>query len=139
MADSSALDAALTSLLLTDATLQGLLPDGVFFDQANLGAKRFVQITVTEAPDTEMFEGRAFEGPVYLVLAVVLSTTGGNIQAAAARIDDLLEGAQLTAAGYAPAPLRRLRRVRHSDPDGQNAEHRWQTRGGEYGVLIAAM
>jgi len=138
VADSAVLDAAVVTLLLNDATLQGLLPDGVYFDQATPGAQRYTLVTITSAPDTWMFGGRAFETPVYLVLAVVLSVTGGNIQAAAARIDAVLNGATVSATGYAPATLRRVSRVRHSDPDSADASHRWQTRGGEYELLAAA-
>lgn len=139
MADSAALDAAVISLLLNDTTLQGLLPDGVYFDFAAPGAQRYTLVTITAAPDTSMFGSRACEGPVYLVLAVVLSVTGGNIQAAAARIDALLDGATVSATGYKPATLRRLSRVRHSDPDSADASHRWQTRGGEYELWAAAI
>jgi hypothetical protein len=139
VADSSALDAAVINKLLGDSQLMTLLPDGVYFDQATPGAQRYTLVTITSAPDTVMFNGRAFEGPIYLVLAVVLSVTGGNVQAAAARIDALLDGATVSATGYRPAVLYRLSRVRHSDPDTQDASHRWQTRGGEYGLLAAAL
>lgn len=140
MADSSALDAALTALLLNDATLMALVPDGVYFDQAaGTGAQRYVQVSITSAIDTTMFGGRAFEAPTYLVLACMLSSAGGNIAAAAARIDELLDGTDLAATGYAPAPLQRMRRVRQSDPDGLDPSLRWHTRGGEYGALVAPL
>jgi len=139
VADSSLLDAAVVNLLLSDSTLMGLLPDGVYFDQATPGAQRYTLVTITSAPDLSMFGARAFEGPIYLVLAVVLSVTGGNVQAAAARIDALLDGATVSATGYRSGVLRRLTRIRHSDPDAQDASHRWQTRGGEYELVVASM
>ena len=139
MADSSLLDAAVVNKLLGDSTLMGLLPDGVYIDYVTPGAQRYTLIAITSAPDTSMFGARAFEAPVYQVYAVALSVTGANIQAAAARIDALLDGATVSATGYRPAVLYRLSRVRHSDPDTQDASHRWQTRGGEYGLLAAAL
>jgi hypothetical protein len=138
MADSAAIDAALIGQLLTDPTLGSLLPDGVFIDQANPGAERYVLITVTAAPDEGMFGGRAFESPVYLVLAVATSRSGANVSAAAARIDTLLDGVDLTPVGYAPTTFRRIRRWRRRDPDLQDASIKWDMRGGEYQAIVAA-
>ena len=139
MADSSALDAAIVNTLLGDSTLMGLLPDGVYIDYVTPGAQRYTLISILSAPDTSMLGGRAFEAPVYQVYAVALSVTGANIQAAAARIDVLLDGATVSATGYTPAVLRRVARHRERLPDTQNLAHYWDLRGGDYELLAAAV
>lgn len=142
-AASSALDAAVANLLLADATLQALLPDGVYFDQVPQNGRRFVWITKTPTPDVWMFPDaagnvRAFEEPIYIVLAVVLASSG-DIQAAGDRVDALLDGVTITADGYAPAMLRRLEPVRRSERDAQDASQRWLMRGGEYTMTVAPL
>lgn len=144
MSDSSALDAAVTNLLITDSALMALLPDGVYFDQVPQNGRRYVLITIPAAPDIGMFadpttgQGLAFEEPIYLVLAVVLASSG-DIQAAADRLHAILEGATITAPGYGPAMLRRISRVRRGDRDQTDASQRWQVRGGEYTMTVAPL
>lgn len=138
-ADSNAIDAAIVTLLANDAQLTGAagyMPDGVFFDIAAKGKTRFVIVSLLTAPDTRMFQGRAFEEPLYLVKAVELSTSGTNAKAAAARIDTLLDGAVLTATGYGSVMVRREERVRFTEVD-QDSDARWQHRGGRYQVTAS--
>jgi hypothetical protein len=140
MRDGSELDAAVVNLLSADPTLQSLLPDGVFIDEARPGAQRFVLVTVSPVPDAECAvfdgDGRGFELVRYTVVAIGVTTviTGPQIKDAAARIDALLHGQSVTVPGYPPAvTLARL--VRSRPPlyvDPQDASIRWYARGGEY-------
>jgi hypothetical protein len=138
VADSSEIDAALSNKLLTDPTLAGLMPDGVWFDVGKKGATKFVVVSLLSALDEHMFQGRAYEGPLYLVKAVALSTTGADVKAAAARIDALLDGGTLTITGYGLLAMQREERVRYTEVDQEN-DARWQHRGGHYSVMAAAV
>jgi hypothetical protein len=133
--DSSDLDVALAAYLQADATLIGLLPDGVHIDEAKTGSKRFVLISVVDAFDRPVFVQRGFEVVRYLVKAVGLSTviTGPQMKSAAAQIDALLENLQLTVTGYpGPASLYRIRRIRELEVDEIDASIRWYHQGGHY-------
>jgi hypothetical protein len=77
--DSSEIDNALIGLLLADATLAGMMPDGVYYDEAKAGATRFVIVSVLTAFDLATFGRRAIEDVMYLVKAVALSSTGGDV------------------------------------------------------------
>lgn len=147
MPDSSAIDQALVDTLLGDATLMALMPDGVHVDEAPKGAtqkKQFVIVSLVDAHDTPIFEGRGAETALYLVKAVELSTVAvKNIKAAAARIDALLDPqppaarTTLTIAGYQHQLLRRESRVRMTEVDDVDSSIRWQHRGGRYQVIAA--
>lgn len=129
--------------LLADTALRALLPDGVFWEDAGASlvdgrdATRFVIVSLVEAHDEPMFGGRAFEDALYLVKAVALSTSGGNVKAAAARIEALLNFGALTIPGYRLMVLRRVERVRFTEVDDQDASIRWFHRGGRYQLMAA--
>lgn len=135
--DSSLVDAALVAVLLNDTTLHGLMPDGVFFDQAAQSAQRFVLVSLLSHGDEAVFGGRAIEDALYLVKAVALSTTGGDVKTAAKRIDTLLEDVPLTVAGYAWMATFREERVRITEVDEIDPSIRWQHRGGHYRVQMS--
>ena len=138
--DSSNIDSAIISLLLNDQTLMGMMPDGVFFDEANPGATRFVIVSLAEEFDVPTFSKRTVEEGVYLVKAVALSTTGGDVRSAAARIDALMEDTKrLNAAGFNTISTHRVERVRITEVDEVNADLRWQHRGGRYRVEAAPL
>jgi hypothetical protein len=141
MADSSEIDAALVATLANDPELQVLLPDGVFFDEAPPNATRFVLCTLVDSTDDRVFNARAIEHVTYRVTARVLSSVpGGNIKAAAARIDALLEGGTLTIPGYTLIAMYRditLPRVRLIEVDDVDPTVRWFHRGGHYHVSVS--
>ena len=136
--DSSAIDNALVAKLLGDAALMALMPDGVFIDEAGQDSRRFVIVSLVVAFDEPMFGGRAYEEATYLVKAVALSTSGGDVRAAAARIDALLDGGTLAAAGYTLMHMRRSERIRSTEVDEVDRSVRWQHRGGRYEVFVSA-
>jgi len=145
MADSSDVDAALVAKLQTDATLAALMPGGVYVDEAPAAQTQFVIVSLVDEHDTPVFEGRASEDAVYLVKAVERkpATGSGNIKAAAARIDTLLDPqpplprATLAIAGYSFQLMRRVERVRMTEVDDVDSSIRWWHRGGRYEVKVA--
>jgi hypothetical protein len=139
MADSQDVDAALVTKLAADATLAALLQSGasVFIDEAAQASTKFVIVSLADQQDVQKFEGRAFEDALYLVEARMLSTSGGNIKAAAARIDALLEGGTLTVSGYALMTMHRESRTRFTEVDQVDPSIRWYRRGGNYRVQVS--
>jgi hypothetical protein len=136
--DTSAIDAALVNVLYQDTTLKSLVPDGVYMDEAPPNAQRFVIVALADAVNDWTYDaGRAVEDKVYTVVAKMLSTAGGDIKGAAARIDALLEDAALTVAGYADVRVRQDRPIRETDVDTVDPSLRWFHRGGEYRVHAA--
>jgi hypothetical protein len=139
---SGEIDSALIAKLLADATLAALMPDGVFYELASAGMTRFVIVKLMAHSVTRQFGGRAFESPLYLVKAVELGTGTVNTKAAAARIDVLLDGptgagSTLTVPGYGTAQTGLEEYVRYTEADPENADARWQHRGGLYTVFAS--
>jgi len=134
MSDSSAIDNALIAKLGADATLLSYMTNGVYWDEAPQGSTKFVIVSMVDQIDEPQFQGRAYEDALYLVKAVALSTVGANIQAAAARIDALLEDQTLTVSGYTHIVMHRESRVRLTEVDDVDASIRWFHRGGHYRV-----
>lgn len=136
-ADSSAIDAALLAKL-ADPTLAGLCPDGVHFDVAPQSKTRFVIVQLVIHEDTDGFDTpRAWERAVYLVKAVILESSGGDVKAAAARIDALLQRVPLTITGYDHMTTLRRERIRYLEVDAVAANIRWQHRGGQYEIYAS--
>lgn len=144
MSDSSAIENALIKKLRDDTALSTLLPGGVFFDVADEGSTKFAIVSQATAHDQPMFKGRAYEDYNFLVKAVVLNDVASVAKQAAARIDELLDPqppaspATLDVVGYRLMVMRRIDRVRYSDPDPQDSQIVWQHRGGHYQVMVYA-
>ena len=143
--DSSDIDAALVTKLGSDAALLALCPNGVYVDEAPQGMTKFVIVSLVDESDEAVFGGRAIEDALYLVEARMQSTAGGNIKAAAARIDALLEDQPLLApgspasnvAGYVWMTTYRESRVRQTEVDAVDPSFRWYRRGGNYRVQMS--
>jgi hypothetical protein len=141
--DSSDIDNALLAKLNADVTLAALLPDGWYMDEAQPGLTRFGIVSVVDALDEPMFNGRAWEDILYTVESRILTTpanvatVSGTSKAAAARIDALLEFGDLTIAGYGLMVMRRVGRVRMTEVDAIDRSIRWARRGGRYQVMVA--
>jgi len=136
--DSGAVDSAVLGLLQNDATLHGLLPDGVYFDAAPQGSKRFAIVSISDHEDTYMFEGfKAFERFEYFVKAVIFSNSASDARKACTQIDHLLQNADtmLAPTGYKVIRAQRVSYRRYSEPDVNPAEH-WQHEGGTYELEV---
>ena len=132
--DSGAVDSALVGLLQNDATLKGMLPDGVYFDSAPQGSKRFAIISISDHSDEYIFDGqKGFEHFEYFVKAVIFSNSASDARKACAQIDELLQNADtlLAPAGYKVMRCQRAAYRRYSEPDVNPSEH-WQHEGGNY-------
>ena len=145
MLDSSSIEAAVIEKLASDSTLTALLQAGasVFTDEAPAGSTKFVIVSLVDEQDVQQFERRSFEDALFLVEARMLSTAGGNIKAAAARIDSLLDPqpplppATLSVAGYRLMTMHRESRVRNIEVDEVDSSIRWSRRGGHYRISMS--
>lgn len=139
MPNSSDIDSALVDKLWNDPALMAILTDGVFFDEAPPGSTRFVIVSLVHEDDEPEFLDRAFEDATYQVEARVLQTsiTSADVNAAAARIDELLDHGTLTVNGYSPMTMHRESRIRLTEPDDRDPDVRWLRRGGEYRVVMS--
>jgi hypothetical protein len=139
MPDSAEIDKALIARLSGDATLTGLLPEGVFVNEAPQGKTKFaivsMVITLDRAQMAPPGQRRAAEDVLYLVKAVTLGASRTLAGQAAARIDVLLEDQPLTITGYACASLAREERIDDTEIDDVDASIRWQHRGGRYRLV----
>jgi hypothetical protein len=123
-------------LLATDATLAGLLADGIHWDVAPQDSTQFGIVSIIDEQDEDDFQGRIFEDVLYLVKVVELSTVSTkNIKPAAARIDSLLHRAHFTAPGFGDVTSRREQRIRQTEVDEVNKAIRWLHRGGQYRLM----
>jgi len=124
------------NLLTGDATLAGLLKDGIYFDIAPANAQQFGILSIIEEVDEEDFDGRVFEDVLYLIKVVELSTVPvKNIKPAAARIDALLHRANFTAPGFGSVTAVREQRIRQTEVDDVDKSIRWLHRGGQYRLM----
>jgi hypothetical protein len=135
MSDSQQIDDAVIAKL-SEPTLAGLMPDGVFVDIAAADAMRFVLVSVLDHDEVYMFEGVAFERCLYLVKAVERSSTiSADLRAAETRIHELMRQ-PLTVPGYVHDHTDRIKRIANSEVDDIDNEIRWQHRGAHYEVLM---
>ncbi len=140
MVNSSDVDAAVVQRLVTDPTLAALMPDGVYFNVARKDATRFVVLELLTHTDTYGFNFEAWELFGYQVKAVSLNSTGSDVNAAAARIRELLTDAvDMPIPGYRVMQSKRTTAIRYLDVDAENPSIRWQHRGGLYDVQVTTV
>jgi hypothetical protein len=137
--NSGAVDSAVIAALQADATLRGLMPDGVFFNLAPPGSTRFVLVGIFDARDEGLFGQRGFENTLYFVKAVGLSraTSLSTMKSAAHRIDELLELATLAPADFSWIDCVREERLADTVPDPLDPSLFWFHFGGHYRVQVA--
>lgn len=139
-ADPSDVDAAIVAALKTDTSSGGLMTlmtDGVWIDMAPKDSTKFVIVSLSTHEDQYEFAGAAYEKSVYLVKAVDLNISGTRAKAAAARIHALLQDVPLSISGYVHMLTQREERIRYTEVDEENADIRWQHRGGRYQVFVS--
>jgi hypothetical protein len=147
--DSGEIDTAVLNHLASDATLMAFVPDGIWFDEGPANGKRFVILSVFDTIDDRRFEGRSHETVIYMIKAVILTTTPNataTARQAAARIDALLDPqppdppATIVAPGYSIMASYRepaIPRVRHTEVDDVDPTIRFLHRGGHYRVVMS--
>jgi len=100
---TSAITNAIVALLDGDVTLAALAPDGVFFGVGPPHVDRFVVVSYAHGVTFGEFGRRAIEDKYYAVTAVMRKQSSADLQAAQAaadRIETILDGAQFLIAGY---------------------------------------
>lgn len=149
--DSSAIDTAVLQKLSADTTLLGLMPNGVWFDEAPPQSTRYVIVSLIDSDDARRFEGRSHERVVYLIKAVALTTVANanaDVRAAAARIDALLDPQPpappggLTVPDYGYMVMHRdplLARIRHTELDAIDPTIKFYHRGAHYTVMMSTL
>jgi hypothetical protein len=142
--DFSAIGNALIAKLGADATLLGLMPNGVYRAESPPGSTRFVIVSKVDGHNEYELSGRlAWTDAVYLVEARALSTSGGDVHAAAVRIDALLNPppssapATLSVSGWTLVELTCEEPVEDVEVDGVDPAIRWFRRGGMYRIQMA--
>ena len=133
---SDAIDAAVVAKLSSDSTLTSLAPGGVYRDVAPAGVSG-VYLIVSQMAHQDAYVlagGPAREMVTFLVKAVELAKSGAGANAAAARVQALLNGAVLSISGYRCMNVERSERIAYAElADGGDA--RYQHRGGLYEVM----
>lgn len=140
MADTSKIPVAILALLNADTGAGGvmtLLPDGCWMNTAPPGKTRFGIVRLASGHDEPQFQGRSFESLVYLVKAVHQSTSRVTVNAAAARIDALLDFKTLNVAGYSHVWVKRAEPVEYDDPDEVEPALVFQHCGGLYEIFAS--
>lgn len=135
---STDIDAALVALLSTDPALAGLMPGGVYFDAAPPGVSSFVILVLETEEDHASFPGtREYEDALYRIQAVTRELDRDTVNAAASRIDVLLENVELHVPAYRWMSTYREGRFRGTQADPVDPSIHWQVSGGNYRVQMA--
>lgn len=138
--EPSDIDTALRDKLVADATLRAVMPDGVFWNVAASGAKRFVILAVIDSiVEHDALGAVAHVDTLYQVEARGLSTTDPDMRGAIVRINELLDtpAATLTVAGFELIALRQEAPTRGPEElDDVDPKVRWYRRGGHYRVVM---
>jgi len=142
--DVSAVDTAVVSALAADAQLQAVCPGGVYFGVAPRDRRQFVLVAlVVDFSEWQFAEDsadrRAIEDITYNVKAVVMDSVGSDVEAAAARIDAVLEDQPLTIPGYGWMSTVRTERIRYPEVDSVDQNIRWWHQGGHYRVMVTPL
>jgi len=136
MADAGLVDAAVVELLANDAALTALCPNGVYWDlqpSSSPSPGAFVIVSLFKCDRTPGLSVTLYEDLLYWVVARVHETSKVAARQAAARINELLDGAilDLTAAGYTAMACARIDRRADSDRD-KTDKSVWHYHGGLY-------
>lgn len=138
MINPNELEKAILTMLGADAELAALLPDGVYWDLAPIGADAFVSVSLSESRGLPEFgDVDTYRAFTYLVKAVARGTSSSPTAAADARLQALLDGALIplpAAAGATMMIARWIDRVRYTETTA--AAETWQHRGGRYEMTV---
>lgn len=133
---TSDIDAAILATL-NDPQLLAAMPNGVFWGLAAEKAQRYVVVDRVTNNDEHTFQRRSWEDLLYRVRAIGLSTTSPDMKTAEQRIDALLDGATITAAGYVCMAVFREEPIRVTERDDLDPTIRWFWRGGLFRVVMS--
>src|SRR3954471_15404778 len=115
MGTTREIDTAIITRLASDAALMALMPGGVHWDLATLGATQYIVVSQL-ASETEYVLPNAvlWERLIYLVKVVAKGTAGPVVEDAYARVFALLQNQEqaLAVSTYTVRMLRMVERVR---------------------------
>lgn len=138
MATTREIDTAIITRLASDAELTALMPGGVHWDLATLGATRYVVVSQLASETHYVLPNVIlWERLMYLVKVVAKGATVTEVvEQAYDRIFALLQNqeAALDLATYTARMLRMVERVRISE-NNEQTDQRWQHEGAHYEVL----
>ncbi|MEP7304214.1 MAG: hypothetical protein ABJA98_01725 [Acidobacteriota bacterium] len=138
MPESFRVTNALLEKLRADAALMALMPDGAWFAEAPPGATRFVIVSAIASPITPMFGGPAYVDKLYGLDARALSTMNGDVQAAASRLNALVDGGDLVVDDWGVMVMRVVEDFELVvEVDDVDASIRWNRCGGQVQVMVA--
>lgn len=138
MPNAGAITAALLEKVRGDAPLAALMPDGAWHKVAPMGATRFVIVAaIPPLTHVPMFGGVAYVEGLFLVEARALSTSDGDVYAAADRLAACLEGGDLTMATLAVMTMHCEEELEDVEVDEVDPSIRWNRCGGLYRVQAA--
>jgi len=137
MADSSNVHAAVVGLLIGDATLNALMPDGIYWDVGRQGSTRFVIVSQVIHQEFPMQGTTSYEVFTYLVKAVELATGSANIHAAAARIKSLLHDTTYSITGYDLMNSQCVEWVDYVETDPDDPDATWRHRGARFEIMVS--
>jgi hypothetical protein len=133
--DSSAILNAVVARLGADPALLAQVPNGVYEDMGPPAATRFVIVSHIIGTDIAVLgQGRALEHTLLLIEARMRAMAGGDVRAAAARIDELLEDQPLIVPGYQVSAVYREEFIRGTEIDEIDPSIIWKRRGGRYRI-----
>lgn len=137
MIDANDVERALIGKLSGDPELTGYLPDGVYYDEAPIGATRFVIVSLSSSRGLyELDDDETFREFVYVVKAVVQASGSDPVAKADKRIQALIDRQDLDLPPSAGAELmvaRWVDRIRYTESVNNET---WQHRGGRYQITV---
>lgn len=136
MIDATEVERALIGKLAADATLAGLLTDGVYYDVAPIGSTRFCIVSLSSSRGLyELADGETFRALIYVVKAVVLGSASADVAAADKRIQELVDRQPLdvSAAGAELMVAHWIDRIRYTETANNDV---WQHRGARYELTV---
>lgn len=144
MSDVADVRKALIAKLETDSTLAGLVPDdavesptkaAVYFNVSPAGVTKAVIVSLVIGEDVYALRSTAYQRLLFLVKAVERSTDPAGVDAAAARIQELLHAQPLTIDGYKHMVTLRDEPISYAEVDDDDVEEHWQHSGGRYEIF----
>jgi hypothetical protein len=134
--DATEVERALIGKLAGDATLAGLLTDGVYYDVAPIGSTRFCIVSLSASRGLyELHDDETFRALIYIVKAVVLGSASADVAAADKRIQELVDRQPLdvSAAGAELMVAHWIDRIRYTETANNDV---WQHRGARYEITV---
>lgn len=134
MSDPAEVIKAVVAKLDADATLLALVPAGAYRNVAPAEVQKAVIVELVIHQDVYAMRSVAYDKTFVRVKAVERSKSTTGVDAAAARIQDVLQDQALTITGYRHRSTRRMEHIAEVETDDDDPEEHWQMAGGIYEI-----